>query len=527
MNAEQIRIFVIDKGGLSAKFTRLGADVKCAIDAQLHLMDMSNYCDWPISRKLWHIMEDSNLIPQCKVCTIPVNWNRTAKVYNTYCSNACIGKDPYISNNKKRFNNTNAGKIAIATRIAASKSTMSSRYGTPSFFASAQFKRLNIKHDQSNRDKSAGIAALDAYRNSPDYVHPMHTNEIKTKLTNTTIRNLGIDGVCDSATLKKFLDIHHHHHKKTLTEISNEYNIPISSLSKWASKLDVVVHPYYTSYEQLEIYNFLIEAGVTVELNNRSIISGELDLYLPDYDLAIEYCGLYWHSDLYKDKNYHKRKYDKCNSIGIRLITIFQNEWIENRELIKTKLLHIIGISTGSKIYARKCNIVEPTTREVRHFMDTYHIQGYGTGGKYTIGLVHDSKLVAVMSFKKENKLTDSVLLERYATSEHIVGGFSKLLKHATHTLNKLGIIKISTFADLRWSRGQLYIDSGFVEVSRVKPDYAYIRNARLYHKFNFRHKKLKNITGYDPTISESQNTKNMNIHKIYDCGKIKYEISL
>lgn len=78
----------------------------------------------------------------------------------------------------------------------------------------------------------------------------------------------------------------------------------------------------------------------------------------------------------------------------------------------------------------------------------------------------------------------------------------------------------------MRWDTGDVYIKNGFDYDKFIDYDYYYIRNSYLWHKFNFRHKQLSKLKGYDSNLSEVQNTEKMNIHKIYDCGKIRFVLN-
>jgi hypothetical protein len=70
--------------------------------------------------------------------------------------------------------------------------------------------------------------------------------------------------------------------------------------------------------------------------NSREIISPyELDLYYPDISIAVEFNGDYWHSNIFKDKDYHYNKFKKCRDIGITLISIFESQWNSINSLIK------------------------------------------------------------------------------------------------------------------------------------------------------------------------------------------------
>ena len=154
-------------------------------------------------------------------------------------------------------------------------------------------------------------------------------------------------------------------------------------------------------------------------------------------------------------------------------------------------------------------------------FLNDNHIQGDGPGSIH-IGLEYDSKLVAVMSFMKQK---EKYYLNRYATSKQVVGGFSKLLKHFQR--NNDWSILIS-FADQRWSNGNLYVQTGWELDSVLPSDYSYSSDGKnRSHKFNYRRNKLQNMLNYyDPLISERKNCDNNGILRIWDCGKLKFIIN-
>jgi G:T-mismatch repair DNA endonuclease (very short patch repair protein) len=63
-----------------------------------------------------------------------------------------------------------------------------------------------------------------------------------------------------------------------------------------------------------EVYEFILSLyNKEIIRNDRTVLNGkELDIYLPDYNLAIEFNGLYWHSEDYVGKNYHLNKTIEC-----------------------------------------------------------------------------------------------------------------------------------------------------------------------------------------------------------------------
>jgi len=78
--------------------------------------------------------------------------------------------------------------------------------------------------------------------------------------------------------------------------------------------------------------------GKLISRNNRTILNGkELDFYIPDLNIAIEYNGLYWHKESVRvSKNYHLEKTQACEEKGIKLIHIFENEWLQKQNIVKS-----------------------------------------------------------------------------------------------------------------------------------------------------------------------------------------------
>ena len=283
--------------------------------------------------------------------------------------------------------------------------------------------------------------------------------------------------------------------------------------------IDVIQHNFSTA--EREIGAFLTSLNIEYIANIRSIISPfELDVYVPSHSLAIEYCGVYWHSERKKpDQLCHQRKYLRCKEKGIRLLTIFEDEWIHSQAIIKSKLAHIFKASTDPVVAARKCTVRDLTQIEKNTFFSTNHIQGTGPGS-ITYGLIHSSEVVAAISFIA--KADNEYVLNRYATTCIVPGGFGKLLYAFKH--KQPSWQKITTFADLRWSNGELYDKMGFVMDHIIPPDYKYVVGSKTMHKFAFRRDALaKKLDKFDPLVSEWENMKNHGYDRIWDCGKLRF----
>lgn len=307
--------------------------------------------------------------------------------------------------------------------------------------------------------------------------------------------------------------------KKSATEIAKELDVDPWTVARHFKQQQLIIELHPVSFGQKQLSTFLQQHYINVIENDRTIISPqEIDIYLPDYKIAIEYCGLYWHSERFKGRLYHRNKMLACNERGIRLLTIYENEWVNDQEIVKNKLLSILKLNKQKTVYSRKSIVVEMSKQQKKQFFDTYHIQHDGPGS-ICYGLHDGTNIVAAMCFIKYKDQT--FVLNRYATSCHVPGGFTKLLEHFKRNHQWREII---SFADLRWSEGKLYKQTGFTVDKILPPDYQYIINNKPIHKFNFRRKFLqKRLKYFDPNLSESQNCKNNNIDRIWDCGKIRF----
>lgn len=310
----------------------------------------------------------------------------------------------------------------------------------------------------------------------------------------------------------------HHFEKKNLTELGNLLGVNRTTISLYLKKFNIEIKKYWQSKDEKELSKFLSNYETVIERERSLIHPYEVDIYIPKKKLAIEYCGLYWHTlEAGKDKNYHKMKYELCKQKGIRLLTIFEDEWLYRKELVKKKILYILGCCEDKKIYARNTIIKEIDEKCKKTFFNNTHIQGDGPSS-INYGLFYNDELVSVIGFIR-NK--DYYILNRYSTSCQVIGGFSKLLKYFENKYNKP---KIITFADLRWSDGELYSLNGFTFDKILIPDYSYTKRGKRFHKFNFRHRKLKKLlSNYDENKTEYENMLNDGYERIYDCGKLRY----
>ena len=276
------------------------------------------------------------------------------------------------------------------------------------------------------------------------------------------------------------------------------------------------------SRAECEIRKHLENLGLSVETNIRTIIGKELDLYVPSRQIAIEYNGLYWHTETKgKHKYYHYDKWWRCKQSGIQLIQIWEDDWTKNKKLILRMLERKMGVSSESRIGARNCTIVKIPHKDATDFLNINHIQGAVTAAVHVGLRTRTGELVAVMSLKK-TKNTGVWELTRYATNQIVQGGFSKLL---TWVENNLPLHTLVTFADHTVSNGQLYEQNGFQYDKELSPDYCYRVGNERHHKFNYRLQRFRDDSSlvWEIGKTERELAALNNLERIWDAGKTRY----
>lgn len=282
-------------------------------------------------------------------------------------------------------------------------------------------------------------------------------------------------------------------------------------------------YPRNIDFEENEIFEFLksiYHGEIIYGIGGKKIISPlELDFYIPEKKIAFEFDGLYWHSEENgKDEGYHLYKTEECEKLDIQLIHIFEDEWIDKNKIVKDRIKNLLGIYTNT-VYARKCVVKEVDKTITRKFMNNYHIQG-DCVSKVNIGLFFNDELVSMMTFGKSrfNKNYEWELL-RFCNKEgyHVIGGAGKLLKYFEREFSPLSLI---SYADRRWSIGNLYRKLGFKEIESSRPAYFYIKRHCRFSRILFQKHKLKDkLEKFDESISEVENMKNNGYYRIWDCG--------
>jgi hypothetical protein len=260
--------------------------------------------------------------------------------------------------------------------------------------------------------------------------------------------------------------------------------------------------------------------------NDRTILDGkEIDIYLPEINLGIEFDGIYWHSEISggKDKHYHLNKTKLSLGKNIQLMHIWDWEWRCKRDIIKSILLSKIGKS--KRIFARKCEIKQVINDEKSVFLNDNHIQGNDTSS-IRLGLYYNDVLVSLMTFVKSRyDKKYQYELSRYCNilNTNVIGGASKLFNHFVKNYDVNSIV---TYSDRRLFTGNLYNQIGMLFVDNTPSGYHYFHKNKgvPIERTHFQKHKLKEkIEKFDSNLSEWQNMKINGYDRIWDCGHLKF----
>ena len=283
----------------------------------------------------------------------------------------------------------------------------------------------------------------------------------------------------------------------------------------------------FSSCEEKSLLNFIksIYDGEIIE-NDRSVLRGkELDIYIPELNLAFEFNGVYWHNEFNKEITYHQKKSLSCMKKGIQLIHIWEDDWLYKNEIIKDFIKSKFGVY-DVKIGARKCEVKIVPNNIAYRFLTKNHIQGGVKNGK-SIGLYYCNELVEILTFgglrrNMGGKQVDGHYEIYRVCSKigyNIQGGFSKLLNYFENVYNPIEII---TYANLDYSVGNVYIMNGFCKCGISKPVYSWVVGGIRKNRSNFMKSKLDECKK-NPNLTETDVMHSRGFWKCWDSGKIKF----
>jgi very-short-patch-repair endonuclease len=244
------------------------------------------------------------------------------------------------------------------------------------------------------------------------------------------------------------------------------------------------------------VKDILDEAGIIYHGRKRGVIgSHEIDFYIESMNVGFEINGNYWHSDLYKENQYHIKKTRSALKNGLNLYHIFEDEIMFKQDQVKKRILAILGIG-GNPVQEENFDIREINSDISKEFMNDNHVLGYSPSS-LSIGLFVNEILTSVMCLSKLRRISDPGNNKWEITRIHSLvadgsnKGYDKML---SYFINSHSPAYITSYCDRRWYSGQDFLDIGFSVAKKTSPNYWYInkkdwkvREPRsAYRKSNF-----------------------------------------
>lgn len=532
---------------------------------------------------LWHLECNSMVIPLCPVCQNNLSWHPDKREYRKFCSKKCTGIGTAdIAKQTSIENNNGVHHTQTKEFVEKQKATSLKKYGVEHYSQTTEFKestqnanidkfgvnypaqsveiqekmksttfeRYGVDHFASTTECRDKMKKTCLERYGSEFVASLP--EIKDKIKQTNLERYGFEyatqnpnimekiattrkfNYYDPIVLSKLNDpewLRNEQQTKTVNAIANELGVSSSNLGKYFANYNIPINivNQHTSDAQLEINNFITDLGVSTIQGSRSIIyPKEIDIYIPDHKLAIEYNGIYYHTESKgRGYSYHLDKTNACEKLGIKLLHISDHEWINDvkKSIWKSMIINRLGFSF--KLYARKCRFATVSTPEARKFMEENHLEGF-VGGKHKYGLYYDDELVQciIISKSRYNKKYDFELI-RLATKKNtvVIGGISKLLSNITDISGS-----VITYANRRYSTGNAYSTNNMEKVSTSGPNVFYtskngttIETRHVYQKH-----KLPNILPiFDANLSAWKNLEKNGYDRFWDCGTLSFTFNL
>ena len=310
------------------------------------------------------------------------------------------------------------------------------------------------------------------------------------------------------------------------SEIADRLGLAMSATYKSIDKYNLRDEfEIYCSRAEKEIA-LLFEDIENVKRRDRSILPNyELDIYLPDYKLAIEYNGNFWHSELRKDnKNYHQQKTVEAIKHGIRLIHIFEYEWENNNDKIVAFLSDLV--QEKEVYHGRNLKILEISLDRLNRFYNDNHLQGGIQGSKVNIALVDKANnVIAAMSLGKprfNNNYEWEILRYCVKLGTAVSGAIERLYKYFE---NKYKPTSVITYADASKYTGQVYEKIGFKYTGITSPNYMWVNSSSesIPRYKTQKHKLLEQGLGTEDQ-TEVEIMRSLNYFRVYDCGNFRFE---
>jgi len=448
------------------------------------------------SQRMYHYINDMNDYPKCVYCT---NSNERYQSFTTgysdFCSKKCALAYSRPSIEYKRKCNT-IDKYGVAH--------------------TSMLNSTKKKQRETNNKLYGGIS-------------PACSKDIQLKMRSTNMARYNVEYVMQSKDIKTLY--RDNRNKSAIEEITERYNLNVRSYDgdlftifcnicnkSYKSQRHMLyqrierykvnpcmncnsINSNSSSYED-ELYKYLSIYDITIKKNHR-IDNQEIDIYLPDFNIGIEINGLYWHSEIKKNKDYHKNKSDFFSSIGIKILHIWEDDWLLRPDIVKNVIIDKLGIGKVHNISASNCTISTLTSNELNSYIYNNTIE-YINGSNISIGLRYNNDLVSVMSFNITNNLNTLALFSDKLTY-NIDNSGTTLFNYFIDNYSPNNLVAYIDNDYYRMDSNYL-LDLGFVFEKAIEPTYYLCKNQRRFTRDD-----IINMCDY---------------YKVYNSGILKYNYS-
>lgn len=528
---------------------------------------IENYHCLKWTERLYWFYHNLKEYPKCPVCGKPTNFINLKNGYREFCSTKCMNSCKDIQERKKQTSLKNWGTESPmkSNKVKEKlKNSVREKYGVDNPFRMDDFnekrkktclEKYGVEHHLQNPEIMDKQISTNIKKYGVECIS--QRDDYKKTIKQTNKEKYGGTGNKSNILLSKYLNTVRHNNinnyefligytqegdwickcpHQECNKCQEKYFITndliqysrLKSNVETCTKLYPIKSP--SSNMELIITNLLDEYKIEYIRNDRTILSGkEIDIYIPSHKLAIECNGIYWHSDKYKDKNYHINKYNQCKSNGITLVYIWE-DWLRNKhEIVKSILLNKLGLLDNT-IYARKTIIKEVPANITSEFLDVNHIQGRSAAG-VRYGLYYNDELVSLMTFSpprmnmgaKQHKQQWELVRFCSKLNTRVIGGASKLFNHFIKIYNP---DSIASFSMNDISNGNLYDKLGFINECE-NSSYWYIEphTYKRYHRTSFSKQMIikrgwkDNKEGW----TEREVMEEQGYFRIYDAGQTKW----
>lgn len=358
-------------------------------------------------------------------------------------------------------------------------------------------------------------------------IHPMMSDVVKEKTFKTNILKYGVKSTLLCPEIKERI--------KHTNTIKYGADIPSKNDDVVQKIIDTRISRYGTmstftashnrgNTEEQKLTDWLNSLGFSFTQHRISDTKKTVDCYDDNIKLAIEYNGLHWHHENSKtprDRNYHINKMNDCMKDGVRLISIFSDEWIYRQTQVKSYIKSVLG-KCSRRYHARKTKISIIDKKIANEFYESFHIQGGSVTNDISCGMYDGDELIGCMSFGRHHRKNEKqVVLTRlcYRDDCYVVGGASRMFKFLISHTNAECVV---SWSDNRWSVGNVYKSLGFVCDEILPPDYSYVCIKKPTKRIS-KQSQMKKKTNCPPDVTEHEHALSNGLSRIWDCGKIRW----